>query len=36
MGRWPDNARSTWMTLSLILVVLPLLCAACWWFVYGS
>jgi len=34
MARWPDNTRSTLLTLLLIFALFPLLCLLTWWFVY--
>lgn len=33
MGRWPDNSHATLITIVLMLVVFPLLCALAWWYV---
>jgi len=33
MARWPDDARSTWLTVLLVFVLFPLLCVLAWWFV---
>jgi hypothetical protein len=35
MGRWPDDKRSVWTTITLIFVLFPLLCALAWWYVRG-
>lgn len=35
MGRWPDNTRSNLITLLLIFLLFPLLCALAVWFVRG-
>jgi hypothetical protein len=35
MGRWPDEARTTWTTALLIFVLFPLLCWLAIWYVRG-
>lgn len=33
MGRWPDNRRSTLVTIGLIFVLFPLVAWFCIWFI---
>jgi hypothetical protein len=36
MARWPDQSRSTLITIALIFVVFPLMAWLMWWFVRGG